>query len=111
MQQKLLTKELEKLLPPIGSTDGRNPADVKVPVKFFSPYSNWTWYCYEYDPKERIFFGLVRGFELEFGEVSLDELEAAVKLMQSGVLQLVERDAHWDPNTTLLKVKQLEGLV
>ena len=36
----------------------------------------WTWYGSEYDSKERIFFGVVVGHEREYGNFSLDELEA-----------------------------------
>jgi len=37
--------------------------------KFFHPMSSWTWYLTEYDPKERLAFGLVAGFETEIGYV------------------------------------------
>ena len=111
MKQLLLTKNLLAKLPALGTTDDKKPEDIKVPVKFFSPYSNWTWYLYEYEPGTRMFFGLVCGFEKEFGYVSLDELEAAVKKMRTGTLQLVERDTHWNSNTTLREVCQREKVV
>lgn len=43
-------------------------------VKFFTPDALWTWYASEFDGED-IFFGLVIGFEAEFGYFSLSELE------------------------------------
>ena len=72
---KLLTKENLKNLPALGSTDGQGDQAV-VQVKFFTPWDRGTWYATEYDPETRTFFGLVDGFEKEYGYFSLDELEA-----------------------------------
>jgi hypothetical protein len=30
-----------------------------VLAKFFHPFSSWTWYATEYDPEDKIFYGLV----------------------------------------------------
>lgn len=68
---KLLTKALEKKLPDL-SRDISNP---KLIVKLFHPMSNWTWYIAQYDPKTKECFGLVDGFEREWGYFSLAELE------------------------------------
>jgi len=75
---KLLTKEIEKALPPLGSTDGEG-FSAKVVVKFFSPWGNWSWYATEGERREDgdvLFFGLVDGFEKELGYFSLNELAA-----------------------------------
>ena len=89
---KLLTKELEAKLPPLYSQDGRGDEAIAL-VKFFTPDSSWTWYATEYDPKERVFFGLVDGFEKELGYFSLDELESV-----RGALGLaIERDLYFEP--------------
>lgn len=62
-------------------------------VKFFTPDSSWTYYVTEYDPVERLCFGLVVGLERELGYFSLDELESV-----KGPLGLaIERDLHWNP--------------
>jgi hypothetical protein len=71
---KLLTKEIEKNLPPLYSQDGA--PDPVCHAKFFSIVSDWKWYPLEYDPEERMFYGYVHGMENELGEFSLDELEA-----------------------------------
>jgi hypothetical protein len=67
--------------------------DPVVRVKFFTPDSSWTWYVTEYDPEERLCFGLVVGLEQELGYFSLTELETV-----RGPLGLpVERDLYWQP--------------
>lgn len=92
----LLTKDLEAKLPKLGSTE-EVPTDEKLAVvKFFSPYTGWTWYAVEGERQEDgnvVFFGWVEGFENEWGYFSLFELESAVK----GRLPLVERDKYWTP--------------
>lgn len=60
---------------------------------FFSPWSSWTWYASEYDPEERLFFGVVIGHEREAGYFSLDELR---QVRGPGGLQ-IERDLFWTP--------------
>jgi hypothetical protein len=89
---KLLTAELAKKLPALYSQDGKGYEAVAV-VKFFCPWGSWTWYATEYDPEERMFFGLVDGHECELGNFSLDELESV-----RGPMGLkIERDLHWKP--------------
>lgn len=88
-----MNEEVAKLLPPLYSNEEKNPDSVMAPVKFFTPDSNWTWYAVEYDPDEGLFFGLVDGFEVEFGYFSLMELESV-----TGPLGLhIERDLYWSP--------------
>ena len=70
---QLLTKEIEKALPPLYSNE--NETDPKAVVKFFTPFSNWTWYATEFDGKDT-FYGLVDGFDKELGYFSLAELES-----------------------------------
>ena len=95
---KLLTKELEAKLPPLYSQDGKGDEALAL-VKFFTPYSSWTWYATEYDPVERVFFGLVDGLEKELGYFSLDELESV-----KGPLGLsIERDIYFEPT----RIKEL----
>jgi hypothetical protein len=87
---KLMTKELEKALPPISSTDGQG-GDAIIHAKFFDPTGSWTWYATEYDPKEKIFFGLVHGWDEELGYFGLDELESVELPFGLGI----ERDKSW----------------
>lgn len=94
---QLLTKELRKKLPALRSTKTSNPI---AQVKFFSPYSDWTWYAIEFDGDD-IFFGLVQGFEEELGYFSLKELD---ETMYAGV-PAVERDCYWTPRPISQVVK------
>lgn len=87
---KLLTTELRKQLPPLGATSTQD--DPIVICKFFTPDSSWTWYAIEFDGDDT-FYGLVDGFDQEFGTFSLAELESV-----RGHLGLpVERDLYFKP--------------
>lgn len=87
----LIPDSLAKNLPPLYATE--NESDPLVHVKFFTPDSSWTWYVVEFDPTERLCFGLVIGHEREFGYFSLDELESV-----RGPLGLrIERDLYFEP--------------
>jgi len=74
---KLLTKEIEKRLPPLYATE-KVPVEEKVAqAKFFGPWGNLTFYAVEYDPNQREFFGLVvNGTEHELTYFTLAQLEA-----------------------------------
>jgi len=71
----LLTKKLRAQFPKLGATEPIPIEEKKVIAKFFTPDSNWTWYAVEFDGDDE-FFGLVDGFELEWGYFSLSELQA-----------------------------------
>ena len=97
---KLLTKALEKKLPAIYAQDGKGD-NAKVYVKFFTPWTNWTWYVTEYDPETGDCFGLVEGLETELGYFNLKELEAI-----KGPFGLkIERDILFE-TTTLGEIKK-----
>ena len=105
-QQKLLTKAIEKTLPPLYSGEETPLAEKIIRVKFFTPWTNWTWYATEYDPKEQLFFGVVVGHETEWGYFSLLELQSA-----RGRWGLkIERDAHFKPQTVAEAAKRDPGL-
>lgn len=91
---KLITKELEKQLPELYQAE-KDPEAI-VYVHYFSTRNGWDWYGYEYDKRSRTFFGLVDGFEVEFGYFTLDEFEEVNKKFGS---QVIERDLHWKPKT------------
>ena len=86
---KLLPDDIAALLPPLYATE--NIADPIVHVKFFTPDSSWKWFVTEFDPAQRLCFGLVHGLDKELGYFSLDELEEV-----RGPLGLpIERDLYW----------------
>ncbi|SNS23542.1 Protein of unknown function [Anaerovirgula multivorans] len=91
---KLLTEEIRKLILPLYSTE---EVEEKVAVvKFFDPYSSWTWYVIEGEEQENgdyLFFGLVHGFEREYGYFALNELES-IDFMGA---PRIERDLYFSP--------------
>lgn len=86
----LLTDEIRRRLPPLYATE--NDPDPTIQVKLFTPWTNWTWYITEFDGID-LLFGLVDGFELEWGYSSLAELEA---IRGPGGLR-IERDLYFEP--------------
>lgn len=94
---ELLTEELKKKLPPLYGQEHKGK-DAIVHAKFFTPDSSWTWYVLEGEEQEDgdwIFFGMVDGFEREFGYFTLSELEGV-----RGALNLpVERDLFFGDHT------------
>ena len=91
---KMLTAANRKALPPLCTNDGKDPKDVPIIVKFFTPDSSWTWYATEFDGQDT-FFGLVDGFEKELGYFTLSELTGA-----RGPLNMsIERDLHFEGRT------------
>ena len=117
---KLLPKEIEKTLPRLGRA--REEKDPLVRVKFFDPYSSWTWYVIEGSrleegnatilegkeyPDDIIFYGLVKGFENELGEFSLVELEL-IKTRWGN--PRIERDLYFTPIRLNELINQLTGI-
>jgi hypothetical protein len=88
-----LDEESRAKLPPLRSGEQLG-LDAVAPVKFFTPDANWTWYASEFDGED-LFFGLVIGYEIEFGYFSLSELEET-----RGPFNLpIERDRFYEPKT------------
>ncbi len=88
----LLTKKNKADLPELYSQDGKG-YDAIAYVKFFTPWSNWTWYATEFDPETGRFFGLVQGHEEELGYFMLSEFETIKGPFGLGI----ERDMHFKP--------------
>jgi hypothetical protein len=93
---QLLPEGTAGALPPLYATEGTPVQQKVLYVKFFDPYTQWTWYACEYDPKERIFFGYVVGQTREWGEFSLDELESLE--MPDGSTPRIQRDESFVPS-------------
>lgn len=91
--QKIVTKANLDLFKkyPFGSQE--KTADPLIIVKFFCPWNQWTWYATEAETQEDgdiMFFGLVRGHEVELGYFMLSELESVKH--RSGLK--IEREMH-----------------
>ena len=103
---KLMTKAIEKALPKLKISEHVKMEVKTIVCKFFDPCSHWTWYVAEGERDEDgdlIFFGLVIGFEKEWGYFSLAELEGVRNRMGLPL----ERDLHFTP----CKVSELRGVV
>lgn len=86
-----MTKELEKRFKEVGSQE--TAKDPIVVAKYFNPTGPGNWYCTEYDPKTKMFFGYCSLFgdeNDEWGCVSLRELEEFKGAMGLGI----ERDLY-----------------
>lgn len=93
----LLTQEIRKKIPKLYAQE--HSKDPIVYVKFFTPWTYFTWYATEFDGKDT-FFGYVVGHDKEMGYFSLKEMESV-----RGPFGLkIERDLHFYP-TPLSSVK------
>lgn len=96
---KLMTKQIEKILPDLYhfDTTGKEPV---VAVKYFDPTGSWTWYVAEGRKEpggDWLFWGAVDGFEFEFGYFRLSEL-LSCKQGLTGLRSLpIERDLYFTP--------------
>ena len=89
---KLLTEQIKKTLREKG-TDTDSP---DIICKFFDPCGSWTWYVAsgeETKDGDWLFYGLVDGFEKEWGYFSLSELESVTNAFGLGI----ERDILFQP--------------
>ena len=94
----LLPKSLEEILPALYATEKASIKEKIVYAKFFAPNTCWTWFVLEgswnEDHEDFTFFGLVHGFEKEYGYFSLNELES---VGISNPLYRIKRDLHFTP--------------
>lgn len=97
---KLMTTELEKIIPKLGSTEEEeNP---EIVVHYFNPFGNGDWYVLEGEKQENddwLFFGYVKSplnpaFD-EYGFFTLKELESVKLFGGCGI----ERDLYWAKTT------------
>ena len=88
----LLTREDRANIPELYKSEDLKVDDMVVHAKFFTPWSNWTWYVIEFDGEDRC-FGYVKGLEDELGYFSLSELES----LEGPFGLKVERDKYFEP--------------
>ncbi len=96
---KLLTKAIEKALPRIGVAEDESGFS-KAKVKFFDPTGSWTWYASEGQRTkdgDYCFYGVVCGYEREYGYFLLSELEHAKDGIRGLQGLAIERDLHFKP--------------
>ena len=94
---KLLTQQIKDALPKLGATETISCNDKEFVCKFFNPMGDWTWLVaegeYVEDMDTWMFFGLVKGFEEEWGYFTLAELES----VDVGLGLGIERDTCFGP--------------
>lgn len=99
----LLTKEIKKAFRKQGDTSNMDPKDIKIICKFFNPSGVGTWYCYEFNEKDGIFWCFadlgISGCA-ECGTVALSELESIKGTFGLGI----ERDLYFGEEHTLAEV-------
>ena len=91
---KLLTEKIKKALPALYSREF-GCEDPRFVCKFFDPCGSWTWYVMEGEEKgsgDWLFYGLVDGFEKEWGYFWLSELESVKGSLGLGI----ERDIFFE---------------
>ena len=106
---KMLTKANREALPKLYANEDKSLDETMAVVKYFTPWTNWTWYASEGEPVlddqgneiDFKFFGLVDGHEMELGYFLLSELEAIHRpSFLGGRFGLkIERDMHWEPKS------------
>ena len=72
----LMTNEMLERVPELYAQEDIPLADQEVHAAYIIPFrSNWTWYMTEYEKETGTAFGLVLGFEPEWGYFNLQELK------------------------------------
>ncbi len=96
-KHKLMTKEIGETIPDLYANENvENTDDVMARAKLFCPYNGWHWYITEWNAQTGECFGLVQGFEEEWGYFDLTELAQATVL---GGVPAIERDLYWESQT------------
>ena len=83
----LITRKLAEALPPIDHFSNTNADSIPVAVRFVG--SRNTYYPWEYDPKHKRFYGLVKGSETHVGFFTLRSMEGG----------FAQSDKTWKPKT------------
>lgn len=91
-KMQLLPNSIAKKLPALYSQEKKGDGAI-AHLKLFCPWNSWSWFATEYDPEDKLFFGLVVGDFTELGYFSLEEIESV-----TGPLGLkIERDKYFTP--------------
>lgn len=103
---QLLNDELLKQFREVGSQEEID--DPMILTKFFSPTGTASWFAYEYDEENRLFYcwvSIFRDWNDELGPVSLDELQEYRGKLGLGI----ERDLFFKPKRLSEVKRELYG--
>lgn len=110
---KLLTKEIERTMPPLYSTENKAMGLQVVHLKLFTPWDRWTWFVTEASWADDIYVmfnyclsGLDPSYD-EWGYTSLQELEA----LRGPFGLKVERDIHFQPTPILEALRAIRARI
>jgi len=93
--QNLMPPAVAASLPEMYTTG--HDANSMAQVKWYTPDSTWSWFVIEYDPLERLAFGMVHDFQKELGYFTVEDIEEI-----RGPLGLkVERDLWFTPQPAI----------
>jgi hypothetical protein len=102
---RLLSEELAKRIPLLGSNQSIPLEDKTVFVKFLCPDLSWRWYVIEYDG-DNTFFGIVMAGEHAIaGQFTLSELESLEFRGENNNEPGVEFDQYFRPKTLSKLIK------
>ena len=87
----LITKELQRVTPPVGTNANKSMQELVFFIKLFTPWTYWTWYIAEMNYDTGECFGLVQGHETELGYFNLNEI---IEIKHWTGLR-IERDKHF----------------
>lgn len=79
---QLIKDDEVKNLPRLYETEDVKTDNKVLQMKFMEVKSGWELYLTEFDTKEKIAFGFVKGFEDEWGYFSLAEMEDIPTIMR-----------------------------
>ncbi len=72
---QLIKDDEIKTLPTLYATENVTTDNKVLQMKFMEANSGWEWYLTEFDAKEKLAFGFVKGFKEEWGYFNLVEME------------------------------------
>lgn len=84
---RLMPDELKSIIPKLYETEEILLSEKVVYARYYEVRSGWEWFLCEYDPDAKIGFGLVKGFEEEYGYFSLIEMEAIGTIIRDELFQ------------------------
>ena len=101
---ELLTKKIEAQFESQGYTGEREGHEIKIIVHWFNPVGAGDWYAYEREDEDCFwcFTNLNDPINSECGLISMTEMKS-IKFF-GGALG-IERDLHWDQDTTLEQIR------
>lgn len=108
-RHKLLTAEIRKALPAIGTTDGQG-MDAIAHLKLFCPYGRMTLYVTEFDGDDQFYGYMVSPLGPDCDEWGYSSYQELAEMNRGGGagwepadgtngLPLIERDCFWTPTS------------